>query len=131
MNSDMEWWGYSKVHGWVVLDRTVACNAPGIKVVLEFVRAKDGTVYDEQREKWVPPNYRFATNYLKDLKGDDATAAAAELDAFKAAWPEIQARIGGERQAAAAQAETRRIEHEKAQKAEAREKKLQEREDKL
>lgn len=129
MNTEMEWWGYSTLHGWVVLDRSVACNAPGIKVTLEFVRARDGEAYDEPREKWETPHYRFAPNYLKELKGDDATTAAAELEAFKAAWPEIQAKIGSKRQEAAAREEERRIEREKAQKAEAREKKLQKAED--
>jgi hypothetical protein len=128
MNTEMEWWGYSTTHGWVVLDRSIACNAPGIKVRLEFVRARDGLVYEELREKWDRPQYRFAPNYLKELKGDESTAAAAELEAFKAAWPEIQARIRAEREAAAAREEARRIEQEEAQKAEkkagARKKKL-------
>lgn len=123
MDSDMEWWGYSALHGWVVLDRTVLCNAPGLKVPLEFVRASDMTVYMEPRDKWVPPHYRFATNYLKDLKADDAAAAAAELEVFKAVWPDTRGRLGVERKAAAVRIEAARLEAEQARKAGARKKK--------
>ncbi len=123
MNTEMEWWGYSTLHGWVVLDRSVACNVPGIRVPLEFVRARDMSVYTEPREKWVPPHYRFAPNYLGGLKGDEAVAAAAELEAFKALWPETQGKLEAERKAAHDRAEALRIEAEQSQKAKARSKK--------
>ncbi len=126
-----EWWGYSKGHGWVVLDRAVQCNAPGLKVALQFVRARDSSTYIEEREKWVPPEYRFAPNYLSGLKGDDVDQAKAELASFKSEWPQIQGRILRDSQETAERNEALRLEAEKKLKAETRKTKKQAAEDKL
>lgn len=125
MDFDSEWWGYSKEHGWVVLDRRIPCNLPGARLPLEFVRSSDGNVYDEKREKWDRPHYQYAPNYLNDLKGDAAVAAAAELETFKAVWPEMQARVNQERSDTASRGERQRIERESAQDAEAGNEKAQ------
>lgn len=131
MDMNAEWWGYSKSRGWVVLDRTVHCNAPGLKVALQFVRASDASTYVEQRDKWVPPEYKFAPNYLKELKGDDVVKANEELAAFKLSWPQIREAILRDSQEVAERAEAQRVEDEKKQKAEARKAKKQAAEDKL
>ena len=87
------WWGYSREHGWVVLDRTVPCNAPGIKVELLFVRCRDVTAFPEARERWVPPHYRYARNHILDLPSPDADAAADELAELKVRWPEFRLEV--------------------------------------
>ncbi len=87
------WWGYSKEHGWVVLDRTVPCNAPSLKVDLLFLRCRDVTTFSEQRERWIPPAYRFAPNYLLGLAPPDSDAAAAELADLKDRWPEFEREV--------------------------------------
>ena len=131
MDMSAEWWGYSKARGWVVLDRTVPCNAPGLKVALQFVRAADSSTYVEQRDKWVPPEYKFAPNYLKDLKGDDVARANEELAAFKSSWPKIRETILRDSQEVAERVAAQRVEDEKKQKADARKAKKQAAEDKL
>lgn len=89
----VQWWGYSKEHGWVVLDRTVPCNVPGLKVDLLFLRCRDVTTFCEQRERWIPPAYRFAPNYLLGLAPPESDAAAAELADLKDRWPEFERKI--------------------------------------
>ena len=42
---DQQWWGHSKQHGWVVLDRSIAGNGPGTKQTLFFMRCKDMTTF--------------------------------------------------------------------------------------
>lgn len=87
---DMQWWGYNKEHGWVVLDRRIATNAPGIKKDLMFLRCRDSMTYDAKRESWNPPLYRFAPNYIRRLSPPESEEAAAELEGFKARWPEFE-----------------------------------------
>jgi len=89
----MEWWGYSKERGWVVLDRSIASNAPGLKRNLLFFCCRDSTTFFEQHARWNPPLYRFAPNYIRDLTPDEAIAATGELKAFKAAWPAFQPQV--------------------------------------
>lgn len=118
---DNEWWGYNSIEGWVVLDRSIPCNRPAIKDDLLFYRCSDWTSFTDAREKWNPPLYRFAPNYLKGLKGEEATRSAAELETHKAQWPEVQARMRREQQEkeerekaahAAAERERKRAERE-------------------
>jgi hypothetical protein len=115
--NEMEWWGYNSQHGWVVLDRSIPCNRPGIKDDLLFFRFRDGTTFTEIREKWNPPLYRFAPNYLRELKGTDAEEAAAELEAHKAAWPAAQQEMQRERRETAERIEAERLAEEKKRKA--------------
>lgn len=122
---DMEWWGYNSKEGWVVLDRSIPCNRPAIKDDLLFYRCSDWTSYGELREKWNPPLYRFAPNYLRALSGEEAQQAAAELEAHKASWPEVQARARREQQEADDRAKAERAEEEKKRKKAERELKKQ------
>lgn len=117
--SDMgdEWWGYSSEHGWVVLDRGMASNRPGITDDLLFYRFKDSTTFIEKRVRWNPPHYRFAPNYLRDLNGEAAAEATAELEANKARWPEAQRELQRELREAAERAEAARLAEEKQRKA--------------
>ena len=88
-----QWWGYSKEHGWVVLDRSIPCNAPALAVDLLFLRCRDATTFSEKRERWIPPHSRFAPNYVRDLAPPDAQAATVEFANLKLRWPEFESAI--------------------------------------
>ena len=88
-----QWWGYSKEHGWVVLDRTLPCNVPGLKMDLLFLRCRDVRGFSEKRERWVPPHYEFAPNYIRGLAASDSDAASGELAKLKLRWPEFEREI--------------------------------------
>ena len=121
----MEWWGYHKQHGWVVLDRSAPCNAPGIKVDLLFLRCHDVTTFDAKRETWNPPLYQFAPNYLRNLTPEAAAEAAVEFEGFQARWPEFQAEIQRHCREVEARAEAIRIREESERKQAAADKKKQ------
>lgn len=123
--NEMEWWGYHKEHGWVVLDRNVPCNAPGIKLDLLFLRCSDATVFDVKRETWNPPLFRFAPNYLSHLTPAAAEEATAEFEGVKARWPEFQAEIQRHCRELEERAEAIRVQEEKERKQAATEKKKQ------
>lgn len=114
--ADMQWWGYSKEHGWVVLDRRIPCNVPGIKKDLLFMRCRDSVIFDAKRETWIPPSYRFAPNYLRDLASPASDEAAAELETYKAKWPEFERELQRECQETQDRADAIRLRQEKAEK---------------
>ena len=121
----MEWWGYHKEHGWVILDRSIPCNAPGIKLDLLFLRCRDATIFAVKRETWNPPLYRFAPNYLRGLAPDAAVEAAAELEGLQVRWPEFRGEIERYCREIEQQAEAARVEEEKARKQAASDKRKQ------
>ena len=121
----MQWWGYSKEHGWVVLDRSVPANASGLLGDLLFFRCRDSTTFAEKRKNWNPPLYRFAPNYIRDLPPADAAEAAAALAAVQALWPEYERQIQQEQREIVERAEAARIALEKQEKDAAREKRKQ------
>jgi len=110
------WWGYSKEHGWVVLDRTVPCNAPALGVDLMFLRCRDATIFSEKRERWILPHYRFAPNHILALPAADADAASLELAKLKVRWPEFERAIHLVHQDKEDRLEAARVEEEKARK---------------
>jgi len=112
----MQWWGHSREHGWVVLDRRIPCNAPGIKTDLLFLRCRDTTIFGAKRESWNPPAFRFAPNYLRDLAPPASDEAAADLEGFKLRWPEFERELQRECQKTEDQAEAVRLREEKAGK---------------
>jgi hypothetical protein len=122
---EMQWWGYSKEHGWVVLDRRVPANAPGIKTDLLFVRCQDATIVGVKRESWNPPSYKFAPNYLRELAPPASDEAAAELEGFKVRWPEFEREIQRECRETEGRAQAVRDEEEKARKQAASERRKQ------
>ena len=105
----MQWWGYNREHGWVLLDRTVPANRPGIKGDLLFFRCRDSTTYTTKRANWNPPLYMFAGNYINDLEADVSAGATEELDRLKARWPEFHEEIGRQVRETEAQAEAERV----------------------
>lgn len=121
----MQWWGYSKEHGWVVLDRRIPANAPNIKTDLLFLRCRDTVIFGAKRESWIPPSYRFAPNYLRDLAPAASEEAAAELEDFKLRWPEFERELQRDSRETEARAEAVRLDEEKAQKQAASEKRKQ------
>lgn len=125
METDMQWWGYSKEHGWVVLDRRIPSNAPGLRVDLMFLRCRDATIFAAKRENWIPPSYRFAPNYIRDLAPSLAEEAAAELEGLKLRWPEFERELQRERREEEERAEAVRLQVEKAEKQAAAERRRQ------
>ena len=123
MESNMQWWGHSKEHGWVVLDRRIPSNAPDIKTDLLFMRCRDAVIFGAKRETWIPPSYRFAPNYLRGLAPTLLEEASAELDAYKAKWPDFERELQRECRETEERAEAVRLREEKAQKLAASEKK--------
>ena len=121
----MQWWGYSKEHGWVVLDRRIPSNVPGHKTDLLFLRCRDATTFGAKRESWIAPSYRFAPNYLRDLAPELAAEAAAELEGFKLRWPEFERELQRECRETEERAEAVRLGEEKAAKLAAAEKRRQ------
>lgn len=91
---DEQWWGYNKEHGWVVLDRSLNINKPGLKEQLFFLRCKDMTTFTAKRDTWKSPLYVYAPKHILSLVPELAADASAALDGFKARWPELQVEIG-------------------------------------
>ncbi|HTD89257.1 MAG TPA: hypothetical protein VK663_01235 [Burkholderiales bacterium] len=121
----MDWWGYSKEHGWVVLDRSTDAKATGPNELLEFFRFRDSTTFVETRKNWNPPLYSFAPNYIRDLPPAETAAAEAALADAKARWPELQRQLHQQKSDADAKVEAERVALELQQKKAAREKKKQ------
>jgi len=121
--TDMSWWGYNKEHGWVVLDRRIPSNVPGLRTDLLFLRCRDARTFRAKRENWIPPAYRFAPNYVRGLAPDASAEAAAELEALKARWPEFEREIQRVCREEEEQADSVRADEEKARKAAPSEKK--------
>jgi hypothetical protein len=118
----VQWWGFNKEHGWVVLDRRVPCNAPGIKKDLLFLRCRDVAVFSLKRESWTSPSYQYAPIHIRQLAPDESSAAAAELDELKLRWPEFEREIQRVCREDDERAEAARVEEEKARKQAAAEK---------
>ena len=112
----MQWWGYSKEHGWVVLDRRIPCNTPGLKVDLLFLRCRDATTFSVKRETWNAPLYTYAPNYIRDLGPPESVEAAAEFEDLKARWPEFEREIQRVQRETEERAEAARVEGEKERK---------------
>jgi hypothetical protein len=123
--ADMQWWGHSREHGWVVLDRRIPCNAPGIKSDLLFLRCRDAVIVDAKREKWNPPAFQFAPNYLRGLAPPASDEAAAELEGYKLQWPDFEREIQREWGETVGRAEAARLREDKDRKQAASELKKQ------
>ena len=117
-----QWWGYNKDHGWVVLDRTIPSNAPGLKGDLLFFRCRDTSTYVAKRDTWRPPLYRFAPNYLMALQEPEAAMASAEYASLQGRWPEFEREIHRLHDQTGEKEEAIRLEAEKVKKAAAKEK---------
>ena len=90
MSIAAQWWGFSTEHGWVIMDRDIPGNAPGLRGDLLFFRCRDGKVFFVKREKWGRPAYQYAPNYVNAQPPSMAAEAGAELEALMARWPEFQ-----------------------------------------
>lgn len=79
-----EWWGFSRKHGWVILDRNLFSNTPGGSENSEliFSACECWTVYEEPRRFWKQPDYIYALSYLKSLGVDDHNAAVVKLEKY-------------------------------------------------
>ena len=88
-----QWWGHSKEHGWVVLDRSIEGNEPGPSVLLRFLRCKDGKLVSVPRKEWKLPAYEFAPNYLSRLSKAESEGAASALKELQGRWAEFEPEI--------------------------------------
>jgi len=105
------WWGYSKEHGWVVLDRTVPANKSGLIADFFFCRCRDSVTFIDKRSRWVAPHYIYASIYIGSLAPPESETAAEEYKQFKARWPEFQSEI--DRQYKEREAERLQVEQER------------------
>jgi len=127
METRPPWWGHSKEHGWVVLDRDLPCNTPGRRGELMFLRCGDQKIFFLKRELWQLPSYQFAPNYARSLPGAAADEALSEIEVHMARWPELRAALQRQYQDMQDRAEEARRAEEKRQKALASERKKQQR----
>jgi len=88
-----DWWGYSKKHGWVVLDRSLSSNHPGAKGELIFFSWREMTNVNVERKTWQAPVFTYAPNYIAQFSSSEK---AIELESLKAQWPEIKERAAKE-----------------------------------
>ena len=71
------WWAFSKVHGWVVLDKTVPENRNScFPEEFTFLRCRDWKSYQQGEQPW---NYTEARRYLAGLNPEEAAWAEQEL----------------------------------------------------
>lgn len=87
------WWGYSRDHGWVVIDRTITLNKSGLSRDILYFRCRDSTIFLDSRSRWRDPLFIYASTYLKALPDPESQVAAAEFAALKSRWEEFQAEI--------------------------------------
>ena len=90
MNIASQWWGFSAEHGWVIMDRDIPGNAPGMRCDLLFFRCRDGKVFFLKREQWRRPAYQYAPNYVSAQPRSMTADAGVELEALMERWPEFQ-----------------------------------------
>ena len=90
MNISPQWWGFSTEHGWVIMDRDIPGNAPGMRGDLLFFRCRDGKVFFLKREQWRRPAYQYAPNYVSAQPSSMTADTGAELKALMERWPEFQ-----------------------------------------
>jgi hypothetical protein len=70
-----EWWGYSEVHGWVVLDWGVPGNRTDR--TRTFIRCRDWKTITIPFSEWGRPLFVWANAYINSI--EDETRRAAEL----------------------------------------------------
>jgi hypothetical protein len=87
----MEWWGYSRDHGWVVLDRSIRCNQRRGELI--FLRCRDAAVFTDSYDNWKEPAYFFAPKRLSMLRMSERSQVEEELSQWKRQWPEWQANL--------------------------------------
>ena len=85
---DTYWWGFSKTHGWVVLDRDLKCNQAGQTGDLIFYCIRDSNAIYVPRAQWNPPHIVFAPNYLQGRSD-------AERDEFESLKASIEQLVNG------------------------------------
>ena len=80
---EIEWWGFSSEHGWVLLDRNKPNNRPGKKGNYTFLRCRDWVEYEENYKNWQAPHYIFSKQYFINLTGSKASEEKRILQKLK------------------------------------------------
>jgi hypothetical protein len=81
-----DWWGYSKQHGWVVLNRSLSPNQSGAGELI-FFSWRDLTNVKIERKTWNEQFIIHAPQYIAQFSSSEK---AEELESLKARWPEIK-----------------------------------------
>lgn len=87
------WWGYSRDHGWVVIDRTIPPNKSGLSQDILYFRCRDSMTVVDKRSRWRAPLYIYASTYIGSLASPESEKAAQEYETLKSRWSELQAEI--------------------------------------
>lgn len=87
------WWGYSKDHGWVIIDRTLPPNKSGRSQDFLFFRCRDSVTFLDKRSRWFAPRYIYASTYINSLTHPESEEAALEYGKLKSRWSEFEAEI--------------------------------------
>jgi hypothetical protein len=81
-----EWWGYSSIHGWVVLDRKLSQQyLPAGLQEREwlFFKCEDSTYFKVKDQHWRPPEYVAERSYIASLTKEVRENAAEKLGIVK------------------------------------------------
>lgn len=114
------WWGYSRDHGWVIIDRTIPRNKSDRSQDFLFFRCRDSATYIDKRSRWVAPHYIYASVYISSLEPSESEEAALEYRELKSRWAEFEAEIHSQYEtieSARLRSEQERIQSELAKKA--------------
>lgn len=87
------WWGYSKIHGFIVLDRSVTINKPGFPGDRIFIRCKDTEFIKIDLSDLKPPNFIHAPNFFKTLHASEKKDFEIEFTSYINRWDEYKAKI--------------------------------------
>ena len=84
--NEFYWWAHSRAHGWVVLDKTRACNRSSFNTeAFRFIRCRDWAEYEQGHQPW---SYTEAGRFLDKLTPAAAAKAGQELKALQAEYAE-------------------------------------------
>ncbi len=93
--SDKEWWGFSQIHGWVLVNWEHAKNNPEYwndqrnnpkfesPRRLYLIRCKDWVEISILLQEWSPPGYTSAPEWIDSLSSPARQAALEQLEAFQ------------------------------------------------
>ncbi|HYE35292.1 hypothetical protein [Methylocaldum sp.] len=87
------WWGYSRDHGWVIIDRTIPPNKSDRSQEFLFFRCRDSVTFLDKRSRWAAPRYIYASTYINSLTHPESEEAALEYGKLKSRWTEFEAEI--------------------------------------
>ncbi len=93
--SKSEWWGFSRHHGWVVLDWNDPRNRPGAESPrrLYLIRCRDWAEAPIRWSDWSPPAYTSAKDQIPAQPGPDQKSALEMVQALQEAFYSVHSRL--------------------------------------